>query len=323
MYDFKRLKHNTEKYKEHSNIVYIAINKFNHKCYIGVTTNTIDVRKGEHITNAFTRSIKRPFYNSIRGRGEDAYDWFILEHKESLEDLFELEKQYIKKYNSYFFSKNSCGYNLTLGGEGSCGLKMSKESRSKISNALTGREVTIETRAKISKSNKGKKLSEETKNKISVAHKGRYVGRELTEDWKKNISMNSRSGDPDVKEKLRLAATGKKLNEETKQKLRKPKSQPRAKEHTQKIAEALSGSVSVVDISNMIWYNSYEEASNETGIYLNNIRNVAMGRRKTAGNTKFKRYIDLNEDELVLLISNVGYKPDYNKKDIRELRKHK
>lgn len=323
MYDFKRLKYSTEKYKDYSNIVYMAINKFNYKCYIGVTTNTIDVRKGEHLTNALTRNIKRPFYNSIKSRGKDAYDWFILEHKESLDDLFELEKQYIKKYNSYFFSEDSCGYNLTFGGEGSCGLRMSKESRLKISNASIGREVTKETRAKISKSSKGKKLSEETKNKISIAHKGRYIGRKLTEDWKKNISINSRSGDPDVKEKIRLAVTGRKLSEETKQKLRNPKSQPRTKEHTQKIAEALSGSVSVVDISNMIWYSSYEEASSETGIYLNNIRNVAMGRRKTAGNTKFKRYIDLNEDELTFLINNIGYKPDYNKKDIKELRRHK
>ena len=317
MYNYDFLKSNTLKYATHSNVVYIAINRFNLKCYIGITTKTLEARKKEHIVNALSRKLIRPFYNSIRGKGVDAYDWYVLEHCSSLNELFEREKYYIEHYNSYFYSENSNGYNLTFGGEGPYGMKLSDDVKLKISLNNRNRIVSEETRRKLSEANKGRIVSSNSRIKISNAHKGRYVGRKLTDEWKKNISLNSRSGDPDIKEKLSKALKGRILSEEHKSKLRKPRKNPRTKDHIEKLAAANIGTPSVVDMINMKWYNSYEEASNSTNIYINNIRNVAMGRRKTAGGLIFKRYIDLNEEELQLLINNLGYKPNYNKTDLK------
>ena len=52
-------------------------------------------------------------------------------------------------------------------------IKLSEESRKKLSSALTGRKLSKETRLKIGLIHKGKKLSAETKAKISAKNKGR------------------------------------------------------------------------------------------------------------------------------------------------------
>lgn len=77
--------------------------------------------------------------------------------------------------------ENLC--NLTLGGEGTTGYKLSEETKHKMSEAKTGVARSEETKQKISESSKGKpsnrkgktghKLSEETKRRMSEAHKGK------------------------------------------------------------------------------------------------------------------------------------------------------
>ena len=105
--------------------------------------------------------------------------------------------------------------NLTEGGEGTSGYRLSEETKKKMSEANKGvkrGEVTAETRKKLSKALKGdnnpkywkdKKLSKETKKKMSEAKKGRKFsdehkkkisealkGRKLSQEHKDNMSKS-------------------------------------------------------------------------------------------------------------------------------------
>lgn len=105
--------------------------------------------------------------------------------------------------------------NLTDGGEGMSGFKLSEESKAKLSAIRKGRKPTEETRAKLSaarigkpspvkgrkhtdeaKANmsafqKGRKKSEEHKAKIAAAHIGKKMGPH-TEEWKVAASNRKR-----------------------------------------------------------------------------------------------------------------------------------
>ena len=100
--------------------------------------------------------------------------------------------------------------NLTTGGEGTSGYKLSEETKKKMSEAKKGKKRVFsdEHRKKLSEAKKknpinawkGKKLSEETKKKMSEAKRGKEFsdehkkntsealkGRELTQEHKDNI----------------------------------------------------------------------------------------------------------------------------------------
>lgn len=98
--------------------VYCEISK---KVYIGITTNTIDIRRKQHENESYnpnSSSYKNHFHTSLRKYGLLSFEWTILEEitsstKENLiECLNLLEIKYIKLYDTY-----QNGYNSTLGGE--------------------------------------------------------------------------------------------------------------------------------------------------------------------------------------------------------------
>lgn len=91
-------------------VVYCVNNIINDKKYIGITTRTIDERFNEHCKA-----------NSIIGKaiskyGKNNFRIYQLDSADSKQSLFELEKYFINKYDTY---KN--GYNATIGGEGVVG----------------------------------------------------------------------------------------------------------------------------------------------------------------------------------------------------------
>ena len=119
--------------------IYKATNKSNGKIYIGFDSNW-PKRRNEHKTDSKRRKTK--FCNAIKKYGWDSFEWEVIyQSKDYNHTLEKMENKFIVEYDSY---RN--GYNSTLGGEGSKGIKLSKEHKNKIS-----------------KSNKGKKVSEETK----------------------------------------------------------------------------------------------------------------------------------------------------------------
>lgn len=143
-------------------VIYRLISPSN-KSYIGLTMD-FKSRMKDHskAKSDFTIS------NAIRKYGWDNFKKEILEEIDNPKLLPELEKFYIKKYNTY---KN--GYNETLGGEGTFGYKHTEKTKTLLSENRKGIARSKETKIKISNTLKGTHLSEGTKQKISNSNKGK------------------------------------------------------------------------------------------------------------------------------------------------------
>lgn len=96
-------------------IIYRVLNKINGKCYIGLTTLSLGERKHKHWLNSRNpnKNKNQALYLAINKYGWDSFEWQELCSALTKEDLVQLEKDFIKEFDSY---KN--GYNNTLGGEG-------------------------------------------------------------------------------------------------------------------------------------------------------------------------------------------------------------
>lgn len=90
-------------------IVYKHTNRFNGKCYIGVTTRTIEERWVEHVSKRYRMSTYFAF--ALREFDESWWEHEILfDGDESV--CYEKELYYIKMFGS-----NTVGYNTTEGGK--------------------------------------------------------------------------------------------------------------------------------------------------------------------------------------------------------------
>ena len=152
--------------------VYMHVNKFNNKVYIGITGRSVEERWANG--NGYYRN--KHFYNSIQKYGwNEGFEHIILAEGLSLEDAYQMEVELIKKYNSTDKTK---GYNNDNGGKNA--ERLTEETKRKISESHKGIYPTKETREKLSlvKSGKnnpmyGRKLSEEHKQLLIMHNKGR------------------------------------------------------------------------------------------------------------------------------------------------------
>jgi group I intron endonuclease len=92
-------------------IVYKAKNKLNNKCYIGKTTKSLEERMDQHIKHS--EKGKSKFFKALKSYGADNFEWEIIYTAETLTELDEQEKYYIKLYDSI-----NEGYNMVEGGTG-------------------------------------------------------------------------------------------------------------------------------------------------------------------------------------------------------------
>jgi group I intron endonuclease len=106
--------------KKINGVVYKATSPSGKK-YIGITITSLKERIRLHVKEA-NRGSHFPFHTAIRKYGAENICWEIIDVAMSWEDLCELERKYIAEYDS----KNN-GYNMTLGGEGTYGLKYDSE----------------------------------------------------------------------------------------------------------------------------------------------------------------------------------------------------
>jgi len=150
-------------------IIYKVINEYNSKIYIGQTIVGLSKRKEGHINDSLANRDNNYFHNAIRKYGKESFTWEIIEYCESKEELDDMEFHYIKQYNSF-----DNGYNLTLGGGGMLGYRITKAHRDNLSKSHIGYEHTKEQRAKISKALTGRPCSIETRKKISEGNKKAY-----------------------------------------------------------------------------------------------------------------------------------------------------
>lgn len=138
-------------------IVYYAKSPSN-KYYIGITSQGLKERKRKHYNKANNGSITK-FHYALK-KYEDDFVWKILYKCNDYEKILEKEKFYIKKYNSLLK-----GYNLTFGGEGCLGYKLTKKTKIKLSKAFSktknpmyGKTHSKIVRLKMSKNRPKKKI---------------------------------------------------------------------------------------------------------------------------------------------------------------------
>lgn len=104
--------------------IYRIINTVNNKCYIGKSIHL--KRRLQDRINRYQKDLDKVLYKAINKYGIQEFYFEILFQSETIseDDLFLLEQQYIKQFDSF---KN--GYNTTLGGEGISGKVYTEEER--------------------------------------------------------------------------------------------------------------------------------------------------------------------------------------------------
>lgn len=136
--------------------IYRITNNINKKVYIGMTIRPIGIRWSQHLYSS--KNSECYLYRSMRKYGIDNFEIkTLLDEIKSFSKLKELEKQYIKKYNSF-----EDGYNLTLGGEGMLGYKHTEDHKKYISEVLTGLKRTPKQNERNRQAGLGVKQSKET-----------------------------------------------------------------------------------------------------------------------------------------------------------------
>lgn len=182
--------------------IYLRTNTVNGKQYVGQTNdmkkrdyqwfNTNWFYAGTYITNARNKY------------GTENFKTEILKECDTQDELNHWEQYYIKELNT----KYPNGYNLTDGGYGRSGYKMTEEQRLKMcgsgnpmydvhrfgeDNPWYGGHHTEETKQKLSELKKGFKHSEESKQKMSEERKGEKhwnYGNHWSEESKKKMSQS-------------------------------------------------------------------------------------------------------------------------------------
>ena len=167
--------------------VYCHTNKFNNKKYVGITSKSVNARwkngKGYKTSPHFNSAIKK--------YGWDNFKHEILLSNLTREEAEQKEKEYISKWN---LTDKNFGYNLTEGGEGTSGYKVSEKAKRKMSERMKGenhpfygKKMSKEFCLAVSNGRKGIKFTEEHKNNLRKSH----LGARLSEEHKNKIRENS------------------------------------------------------------------------------------------------------------------------------------
>ena len=150
--------------------VCLTTNKINNKKYIGKSSYYKDPDKHTYLGSGVL--IKK----AIKKYGKENFTKEILEIFDNENDALQAEIRYIKKFNAL---EDDNFYNLSTGGEGMEGMKMTEEIKKKMSesskgikSSMYGKTHSQETKEKMSKSRKGKLKSEEWRKKISESQRG-------------------------------------------------------------------------------------------------------------------------------------------------------
>lgn len=185
-----------------------------------------------------TRRCKRNFYFdnvvAVLERNGLSFDVRIVRGAMTEREALDFEISQI----AYRRSQGEPLTNMTIGGEGVCGLTHSEETRRALSEissrTLIGRPVSEETRAKMSAAHagrnkgvpnpehsvrlKGRKHSTEHKAKISESGKGRKHSPEALA--KMAAARIGRKASPETREKLRISHLGIAITTETRERMR-------------------------------------------------------------------------------------------------------
>ena len=185
--------------------------------YFHPLTN-IPVYVGKGTNKRFLVHFKRPhkFGNWLRKRQDEGIspypeiNWNLSE-----DEAFAKEKELIAKYGRVDL-KTGTLFNLTDGGDGTSGMKLSQEARDKISAANRRRKLSQEARDKLSASHKA--MTQETRDKLSASAKGRKMSQEARD--KMSVAAKGRTHKPHSQEtRDKMSAAHKAMTQETRDKL--------------------------------------------------------------------------------------------------------
>lgn len=247
-------------------IIYKIKNKITGKLYIGQTSQPIEKRWSQHLSNG-RRGSRTAISKAIKAYGPDVFEISIICRCLTIEEMNRREKYCI----SVFKTLVPNGYNLDSGGSNK---KMHDLTRKKLSMARLGKKIGP--------------FSQEHKQKISLANKGKNKGIPLSDDTKKKLSealsgsKNPMFGKKRTREEMRGAIekntgnkywSGRKHSDNAKHKM--SKSQDKNKKP-------------VFCVTNNTLYESVCEAARSIGISAQNIRQALKRNNKTTKNFTFK-----------------------------------
>lgn len=221
-----------DKNKFNYSCIYLLTNLINGKVYVGQTQNCYQ-RMKQYAKN---KEKHRLIGKAINKYGIENFDLTLLEINIPLERLIALEQHWMDYYESYNLER---GYNMCPEAGTSRGYKHTDEAREKMSrsakqkfinhpeyikrgkdNPMYGVKMSQETRDKMSRSRMGNqnakgstwKMSQETKDKISKSMRGKQncLGRKLSQETRNKIAEANRRRviTDEMKEKQRLSHLG-------------------------------------------------------------------------------------------------------------------
>ncbi len=150
--------------------IYKITNTINNKSYVGFTSQAVNKRWNNHISDS--RKSSRAFPAAVRKYGKDNFVVETLyQSTEFSHTLDIMEEHFIRSHNTHI--RGGQGYNLNYGGNGHYGLQhkapMSLEHRNKIRQAHLGKSLSEEHKAKIAVGGTGRKHTPETITKMEQA----------------------------------------------------------------------------------------------------------------------------------------------------------
>lgn len=197
-------------------LLYLVVNKINGKFYVGKTSRGLDRRWKEHKNSSVNYKKKNYFFSALKKWGLENFDICVIDRASSMAESSELEKQYIQAFRS---CSAEFGYNTSLGGEG---VHPNEVTKKKISDAWVGKTPWWIERG-VPHPRQGAHLPEESKRKISEKKKGTPCS-----ERSKEVSRSRRGPlsptfgvkrTPEQREAISKVHKGKKLSQETKDKI--------------------------------------------------------------------------------------------------------
>ena len=164
-------------------LVYLITNLIDNKRYVGQTSQPLITRWKRH-QYPFPHRRQSYLYNAIKKYGIENFSIEALVTVHNKADMDFYESFLIRELDLRNPEK---GYNLTDGGGGMLGFKLSEQTKRKMSQHVKTKEHCKRiSNSKIgNQARLGLKHSEETKRKMSASAKGRV----FTEEHKRNLSL--------------------------------------------------------------------------------------------------------------------------------------
>lgn len=181
--------------------VYLITNTVNGKLYVGKTVYSAHYRAQQH-----RRCGHGILDHAIKKYGWEKFSVRVLYQGTSEREINVVERAMIAQYNTL----KPRGYNLTIGGEGTVGYKMSEEGKARVSAQFKGKKLTPEQCEMRRVVHLGRKRPPETGAKITAAKIGKpskLKGRKQSPEWiAARMEGRRRVGNPMFTDTMRNAA---------------------------------------------------------------------------------------------------------------------